>query len=456
MCLLSDAAPEGDNFDDSEERSSMAFVIDIVKKVHDGICIGSFSKIKNENYHTLISRDVKMPHIRIHKNDFVRQRKKGGCITDNLYVAKIDHFTFDACYGKILCTVGKCGQLEAENEAILLSNHLKHKPYGETINNLYSQPLTITNEELSKREDIREKCVFTIDPLTAKDLDDAVSVEIFPDGNYEVGVHISDVSYFLDESSELDNIVKERTTSVYMVQEVFHMLPKPLCLKCSLLPGEDKLAFSVFWKMSKNSEILNTRFARTVIRSCSQFAYEHAQNIIDNQNKNFNESVFPEIHGKWKVSDIVTRIQILNNLAEIMREKRFSKGAMKINRPKLYFDLNPQSGEPVGYKRQELDTANFLIEEFMLLANQSVAQFIYDKYPKFAVLRNHSFPQNRLILACQKKLNVNNIKLDVESSKSIYSSMIRILEELSLAGEDFDSMEVALSHFISKTMNRAT
>lgn len=371
-------------------------------------------------------------------------------------MAQIEYFTLDVCFGKILFPVGKCGELEAENKAILLSNHLKHEPYEERFNEMYNSPLEITSEELAKREDIRKECVFTIDPLTAKDLDDAVSVKTLPDGNYEIGVHISDVSFFLEENSDLDKIVKERTTSVYLVQEVFHMLPKPLCFKCSLLPGEDKFAFSVFWKISKNAQILSTRFARTVLNSCTQFAYEHAQKIIDNESQTFDESDFPKIEGDWKVQDIVDRVKILNSLALIMRQKRFDNGAMSINRPKLYFDLNAETGEPVNYKRYETDTANFLIEEFMLLANQSVAKFIFEKYPKLAVLRNHLPPQNNLILACQKKLEANNIKLDISSSKAIYGSMRRILEELSLAGEDLDSMGVALSHVISKTLKRAT
>ncbi|KAL5278684.1 DIS3L2 family protein [Megaselia abdita] len=443
-----------DNSDDSGEMSSKAFVIDIIKKVHDRKCIGLFSPKLGDDYATFIPRDSKLPHIRVKKENFPKEEEKN--IGDILYVAQIDYFTLDVCYGKILFPVGKCGELESENKAILLSNHLKHEPYEDKFNEMYNSPLEITSEELAKREDIRKECVFTIDPLTAKDLDDAVSVNTLPDGNFEIGVHISDVSFFLEENSELDIIVKERTTSVYLVQEVFHMLPKPLCFKCSLLPGEDKYAFSVFWKISKNAEIISTRFARTILNSCTQFAYEHAQKIIDNENQAFDESDFPKIEGDWKVRDIVDRVKILNSLAQIMRKKRFDNGAMSINRPKIYFDLHSETGEPVNYKRYETDTANFLIEEFMLLANQSVARFIFDKYPNLAILRNHLPPQNNLILSCQKKLDANNIKLDVSSSKAIYASMRRVLEELSLSGEDLDSMGVALSHVISKTLKRAT
>lgn len=421
--------------------------------MHDRKCIGLFSPKLGDDYATFIPRDLKLPHIRIKKEDFPKE--EANHIGDTLYVAQIEYFTLEVCYGKILFPVGKCGELEAENKAILLSNHLKHEPYEEKFNEMYNSPLEIDSDELAKREDIRNECVFTIDPLTAKDLDDAVSVKKLPDGAYEIGVHISDVGFFLEENSELDNIVKERTTSVYLVQEVFHMLPKPLCFKCSLLPGEDKYAFSVFWKISENAEILSSRFSRTVLNSCTQFAYEHAQKIIDNESQTFDESDFPKIHGNWEVSDIVDRVKILNSLAQIMRKKRFDNGAMSINRPKLYFDLHPETGEPMNYKRYETATANFLIEEFMLLANQSVARFIFDKFPELAILRNHLPPKNNLIVSCQKKLDANNIKLDISSSKAIYGSMRRILEELSLAGEDLDSMEVALSHIVSKTLKRA-
>lgn len=428
-------------------------MIDIIKQVHDRKCIGLFSPKLGDDYATFIPRDLKMPHIRIKKENFPKDEEKN--IGDILYVAQIDYFTLDVCYGRILFPVGKCGELESENKAILLSNHLKHEPYEERINEMYNSPLEITPEELARREDIRKECVFTIDPLTAKDLDDAVSVKTLSNGNYEIGVHISDVSFFLEEDSELDNIVKERTTSVYLVQEVFHMLPKPLCFKCSLLPGEDKFAFSVFWEITKNAEIVKTRFSRTVLNSCTQFAYEHAQKIIDNENQVFECSDFPKIEN-WKVSDIVDRVKVLNSLAQIMRKTRFDNGAMSVNRPKIYFDLHPETGEPLSYRRYETDTANFLIEEFMLLANQSVARFIFDKYPNLAILRNHLPPQSNLILACQKKLEANNIKLDISSSKAIYGSMRRILNELLLAGEDDDAMSVALSHVISKTLKRAT
>ena len=298
--------------------------------------------------------------------------------------------------------VGKCGELEAENKAILLQNNLHMDPYDEKFNEMHSGPLIMTEKDILEREDVRTECVFTIDPLTARDLDDAMSCKELSDGNFEVGVHISDVAYFLEEKSELDEIVKLRSTSVYMVNEVFHMLPKPLCFKCSLLPGANKFAFSVFWKMTETGEILDTRFARTIVNSCTQLAYEHAQKIIDNPDRQFHEKDFPIIHNGFTVNDIVQKVKRFHSIAQQLRDKRFKNGALKINKPKLYFDLNGETGAPDNYATSILQEANFLIEEFMLMANQSTADFIYKKFPQIAILRNHQPPLKNVIMKVSK------------------------------------------------------
>ncbi|XP_055387161.1 DIS3-like exonuclease 2 isoform X2 [Condylostylus longicornis] len=436
------------------EKSSKAFVIKIVEKVHNRKCVGNFlSYRKSCEFITFVPRDLKMPNIRIYKADWPEPFQKGELqsISDVLYVAQITDWLNGICIGKILHPIGKCGELESENKAILLQNGLEMDPYDEKFNKMFDEPLLITEDDIKIREDLRSECIFTIDPLTARDLDDAMSCKTMPNGNYEIGVHISDVTHFLKEKTELDEIVSLRSTSVYMVNEVFHMLPKPLCFKCSLLPGEDKFAFSCFWEVTPSGEIKNTRMSRTIINSCTQFAYEHAQKIIDFPNKIFETDDFPQIHNGWSVEDIVKRIKILHLIAEIWRKNRFQDGALKINRPKLYFRLDGESGEPVEFFQATLQTANYLIEEYMLMANRSVADFIYKKYPKIAFLRNHDPPLPNVIQKVQTKLKQLGFNLDISSSKLIYSSLTDIVEK----SDNPPTLEACLNHLISNSMTRA-
>lgn len=435
-------------------KSTKAFVIKIVKEVHNRMVVGSFlSWRKNCKFIMFVPQDMRLPNIRIFEEFWPDSFRQGNMdkVSDTLYVAEIIGWQNDVCIGRIVQSIGKCGDLDSENRAILLKNNLQLVPFDEKFNEMYSGEFTISEEELGRREDLRKECIFTIDPLTAKDLDDAMSVKQLPDGNFQIGVHISDVSYFLEEGCELDELVKMRTTSVYMVNEVFHMLPKSLCFRCSLLPGTDKLAFSVFWNMTPEAEILSTRFARTVIRSCTQFAYQHAQLIIDNPDREFSDLDFPLIHNGFTAADVVRCVRQLDSLATIMRRKRFENGALRIDRPKMSFILDPNTGAPIEVKKQEQLEANFLIEEFMLLANRSVAAFIYEKFPSLSILRNHQSPLKNVLKRVKDILQRVGMSLDVSNSKSIYNSLRRLIAECG----NTEAASVCLSQLISKPMMRA-
>lgn len=189
--------------------------------------------------------------------------------------------------------LGESGTIEAETNGILLRFDIDPTPYPpECAKYFPSSDFKPSVDEIKKRMDCRDMCIFTIDPATAKDLDDAVSCERFPDGTTRVGVHISDVTHFFTEGTDFDLAVANRATTVYLVDkvnknlinrlgiigfQVFHMLPKPLCNLCSLLPGEDKLAFSVFWEFDSDYNVINSFFKKTVINSCVQLSYSHAQ-----------------------------------------------------------------------------------------------------------------------------------------------------------------------------------
>ncbi|XP_054731604.1 DIS3-like exonuclease 2 [Anastrepha obliqua] len=440
-----------------------SFVISIVKQTQLHEVVGTISfknsmKLNDETkYYKLKPYDMRVPMVYIPveacASHLTSDNKADIC--GLLYLVRITGTDINGhCIGELIHPVGKVGNMEAEMKAILLHNGLKNiKPFEQRFNDVYAQPdPAISATDLHGREDLRGKCVFTIDPLTARDLDDAVSMERLGDDLYEVGVHISDVTRYLHEDSELDNIVKERATSIYLVNEVIHMLPQKLCFKCSLLPGEDKFAFSVFWHMNIGGEILGQpRFTRTVINSCVQLAYEHAQKVIDNPDEDFEADDFPTICNGFSVPDICWRIKILNTIAKQLRQKRFDGGALSINNPKLRFNLDPKTGEPLSYEIDVRQDANLLIEEFMLLANQSVARFIYDRFPNIAILRNHAAPLSKSMKNLREKLAGLGMELDCSNSKTVYSSMQKICRE----AKDPQAMDACLSVLLTKPMARA-
>ena len=272
--------------------------------------------------------------------------------------------------GRLEKSLGHSSDIGVRTEAILLENNIDHTEFSEPVLNDLPQNYetwTIPEKECQRRRDFRPECVFTIDPATARDLDDALSVTEVSDGVYRVGVHIADVSYFVRSGSALDAAALSRATSTYLVERVVPMLPRPLCEKlCSLNPHEDRLTFSVEWTVNSRAEILSEWFGRSVIRSCAKLSYEDAQCLID-QGTATGVSV-AEPHSLDTVSKAV---QIMNKLAVQLRARREDQGALRLDQPKLCFTLNPDTGLPDGFKLHQHRDSNKMIEEFMLLANMA-------------------------------------------------------------------------------------
>lgn len=223
---------------------------------------------------------------------------------------------------------------------------------------------------------MRDECIFTIDPPTARDLDDALHCKKIGDDLYEVGVHIADVSHFVSPESPVDNIASRRCTSVYLVQRVIPMLPRVLCDNlCSLHPGVDRLAFSVVWKINSKGEIKGEWFGRTIIHSCIQMSYDHAQSFIDAEQNGdeVSSEIFPEISGKWTVNNLKQKVLVLHTISQNMRKRRMDNGALRLDQIKLSYLINSETGMPDACFKYEYKKSNELIEEFMLLANIAVA-----------------------------------------------------------------------------------
>ncbi|XP_058832021.1 DIS3-like exonuclease 2 isoform X2 [Topomyia yanbarensis] len=437
-------------------KNNWGFVVEILEKRHSRSCVGSFipSAQANNEFLKFVPRDSRIPVMRVNKQNWPEAlfKKKSKDIESVIYQAEIIEWKNDIPIGTIVKSIGLCGELESENQAILIEYDLDVSPYSDAIiNSLPSSPFLIPEEEIARREDLRDECVFTIDPLTARDLDDALSCKMLKNGNYLIGVHISDVSYFLQEGSELDELVKLRATSIYMVDNVYHMLPKPLCFLCSLLPGEDKMAFSVFWEITPDAKVLNTRFARTVINSCCQLAYEHAQVMLDKPNENLNSDDFPKMYHGYTANYLSRIVNLLQSIAVQLRARRMENGCLRINQPKLSFTLDPSSGKPTAYNVYELRTANQMIEDFMLLANASVAELCYSKFADLAILRNHYSPSEAQMNGVAKVLAKHGRTIRVESSKSIAES----LEAIIASCPQPDAARAVLNVMLAKPMTRA-
>lgn len=352
----------------------------------------------------------------------------------------------DSPNGKVLKVLGKPGEHNTEIHSILADYGLPYefpKAVEDYANNI---DLEIKPEEIAKRRDMRKDLTFTIDPKDAKDFDDALSFKILDNGLYEVGIHIADVSHYLKEGTVLDDEAYERATSVYLVDRVVPMLPEILSNgACSLRPHEEKYTFSAVFQLNDKAEIKNEWFGRTVTYSDARFAYEEAQAIIENNvtlNKaevintiNKINTIIPaevSLTGKeYKTNlEIAQAILKLDELAKIMRGKRMRSGALSFDKVEVKFNLDEEAN-PVGVFFKTSKDANKLIEEFMLLANRKVSEFIGKQKPeKTFVYRVHDEPDESKLAALQGVVSQFGHKLNLRDKKSIAASLNQLLTDV--------------------------
>lgn len=337
----------------------------------------------------------------------------------------------DSPYGRVTKVLGKPGEHSTEIHAILADYGLPYEfPYEVEA---YANELdtSITKEEISKRRDMRKDLTFTIDPKDAKDFDDALSFTVLDNGLYEVGIHIADVSHYLKEGTVLDDEAYERATSVYLVDRVVPMLPEILSNgACSLRPHEEKYTFSAVFKINDKAEIKDQWFGRTVTYSDARFAYEEAQAIIESQSNAIPKEV--SLTGKAYETDqsIADAVIKLDQLAKIMRRKRMGSGAISFDKVEVKFNLDEEAN-PVGVYFKTSKDANKLIEEFMLLANKKVAEFIGKQNPKKTfVYRVHDEPDDSKLAALQNVVGRFGYKLNFQDRKSISKSLNNLLKEV--------------------------
>lgn len=354
-----------------------------------------------------------------------RAKLKGGKNGDKA-VARITQWRDDEMNprGEVLDILGEKGENNAEMHAILAEFGLPYK-YPDNVEKAADRiDAGITPEEVAKREDFRGVTTFTIDPRDAKDFDDALSIRQLANGNWEVGVHIADVTHYVRPGSVIDKEAQKRATSVYLVDRTIPMLPERLSNGiCSLRPNEEKLTFSAIFELDQKANVVNSRIGRTVIKSDRRFTYEEAQQIIESGEGEF-----------------ARELETLNRLAQELRRRRYQQGALEFDRAEVRFEID-ENGKPVDVYFKESKEANKLIEEFMLLANLTVAESVgkvgKGKKAKTFVYRVHDNPDPEKIGNLSLIASRFGYKLTTEgSTREINKSVNRLLRDVKGKGEE--------------------
>ncbi|MFT4684340.1 MAG: ribonuclease R [Flavobacteriales bacterium] len=391
----------------------------------------------NKNFGFVVPDDSKM-----YSDIFISEKKMNGAVDGDKVLASIVDWPDNSKnpFGEIKTVLGRPGDHNTEIHSILLEYDLPYEFPQEVEDDASTTPIDITKEEVAKRRDMRKTTTFTIDPKTAKDFDDALSFEKLENGNYEIGIHIADVSHYVQEDTILDDEAYARATSVYLVDRVVPMLPEILSNNvCSLRPHEEKLTFSAVFEVNEKGHVLNQWFGRTVTYSDARFAYEEAQHLIENPDSDIIPSDISITGESYKVApEIVEATLILDRLAKKLRTKRIQQGAITFDRVEVKFNLDEEAN-PIGVHFKESKDANKLIEEFMLLANKKVAEFIGFENGKASnktfIYRIHDEPKIDKLTALQGIIGKFGYKINTESKQQISESLNKLLKDVQGKGE---------------------
>ena len=330
--------------------------------------------------------------------------------------------------GIIKKVLGVEGEHNTEIHSILAEHGLPYDFESEIKSFADNIDTSINKEEILKRRDFRKELTFTIDPVDAKDFDDAISFKTISEGCYEIGIHIADVSHYLKPKTILDVEAFKRGTSVYLVDRVVPMLPEVLSNKaCSLRPHEEKLTFSAVFIIESN-KVKNQWFGKTVINSDHRFSYEEAQEVIETKENIIKKEVSLNNKQYSVPNNVKTAILKLNEIAEIMRVKRMESGAISFDKKEVRFTINKEK-EPIGVYVKESKEANKLVEEFMLLANRKVSEYVGKTIKKSPfIYRVHDLPDESKIKALKEVANSLGYKLDVSSKNKMSESLNKMLK----------------------------
>ncbi|QFZ28895.1 putative exosome complex exonuclease [Clavispora lusitaniae] len=365
----------------------------------------------------VVLMDKLLPKIRI-------KTRKAKDLLGQRIVVSVDSWPSYSKYplGHFVRSLGEIESAEAETEALLLEHDVEYRPFSKAVleclpkegdNWVVPENLDNGDEQLKKRVDLRHKLVCSIDPPNCVDIDDALHAEPLPNGNYEVGVHIADVTHFVKPNTPLDNEGASRGTSVYLVDKRIDMLPMLLGTNlCSLKPFVERFSFSVIWEVDEDANIVDVKYMKSIIKSRQAFSYEQAQLRIDDANQQ---------------DELTNSMRILLKLSKKLKQKRLDAGALNLASPEVKVHMDSETSDPGEVEIKKLLETNSLVEEFMLLANISVARKIFDAYPQTAMLRRHAAPPATNFEALNEMLRVrkNGMSISTESSKALADSLDR-------------------------------
>jgi len=395
-------------------------VLEVLERKRDQF-VGVFQLIKHKDFGFVVSDKKSMS-----TDIFVPRGKIGGAEDGDKVVVKMVAWRAGEKNpeGEIIKVLGAPGDHETEIHSILAEYGLPYTFPEEVEREAQDIDQKIHDSEVAKRRDMRNVCTFTIDPKDAKDFDDALSLQKLENGNWEIGVHIADVSHYVVPGTLLDDEAYDRATSVYLVDRVVPMLPEVLSNEvCSLRPNEDKYTFSAVFELNENAEVLNEWFGRTVTHSDRRFSYEEAQERIETQ-----------------TGDLTEEILTLDRLAKILRKRRIDNGAITFDRSEVRFNLDENS-QPIGVYFKVSKESNHLIEEFMLLANRKVSEFISLKKggeptQNTFIYRIHDDPDPAKLEALREFVSTFGYKMDLANTKKVAQSLNKLLHDVKGKGEE--------------------
>ncbi|XP_045554333.1 exosome complex exonuclease RRP44 isoform X2 [Salmo salar] len=416
--VLQDEGPKEDDVTEEEEaelksgpsgagsRKPTGRVVGIIKRNWRAFCGMLFlSQIKEATRHLFTPADRRIPRIRI-------ETRQAATLAGQRIMVAIDGWPKHSRYpnGHFVRSLGSAGDKETETEVLLLEHDVPHQDFSQAVLSfLPKMPWNITEEDMAVREDLRNLTVCSVDPPGCTDIDDALHCRDLPNGNQEVGVHIADVSHFIRPGNAMDLEAANRGTTVYLTGRRIDMVPELLSSNlCSLRSSVERLAFSCIWEINDKAEIVQTRFTKSVINSKASLTYAEAQMRIDDANMN---------------DDTTKSLRGLNRLAKILKKRRIEKGALTLSSPEVRFHIDSETHDPIDLQTKELKETNSMVEEFMLLANISVAQKIYDEFSECALLRKHPAPPPSNYDILNKAAKSKDLVIHTDSAKALADSL---------------------------------
>ncbi|XP_048388312.1 exosome complex exonuclease RRP44 [Stegostoma tigrinum] len=381
-------------------------VVGIIKRNWRPYCgMISKSQIKESTRHLFTPADRRIPRIRI-------ETRQSSALENQRIIVVIDGWPRNSRYpnGHFVRSLGNAGDKETETEVLLLEHDVPHQPFSQAVLSfLPKMPWIITEEDLKKRMDLRHLYICSVDPPGCTDIDDALHCRELENGNLEVGVHIADVSHFIRPGNALDQESANRGTTVYLCDKRIDMVPELLSSNlCSLRSSVERFAFSCIWEVTHNAEILHTVCTKSVINSKASLTYAEAQMRIDDESMN---------------DEVTLGLRRLNKLAKILKKRRIDNGALTLSSPEVRFHIDSETHDPIDLQTKELKETNSMVEEFMLLANISVAKKIYEEFSECALLRKHPAPPPSNYDILVKAAKSKNLDVKTDSAKALADSL---------------------------------